>query len=198
MTYIQLKNLVTINNVNRQKTPTAKQLSGSGVQPVHQWRCGNFSFTLYANGYIVCCATYNAEWKTVFSLDKVAREHKIGNLDVEPFIFLMADSRIWHNMEVYEMKLKTRLSNSAKNSLSVVPDFSDEVNRELDLKRAKKLLKEALASLTEKQRQVIVMRFYDEMSQQEIANALGVGRTAVEGCIHRALKNMREYIEKFV
>ncbi|GGQ51231.1 RNA polymerase sigma factor [Couchioplanes azureus] len=49
----------------------------------------------------------------------------------------------------------------------------------------------ALAKLTVRQRQVMVLRYWSEMSEQEIANVLDVSRGTVKSTAHRALTLLR-------
>jgi RNA polymerase sigma-70 factor (sigma-E family) len=49
-------------------------------------------------------------------------------------------------------------------------------------------------SLPPRQRAVIVLRFYEDLSEQEIADALGCSRGTVKSTAHRALKALRAAI----
>ncbi len=51
-----------------------------------------------------------------------------------------------------------------------------------------------VASLPPRQRAVIVLRFYEDLSEQEIAEALGCSRGNVKSTSHRALKALRAAI----
>ncbi|HOK50720.1 MAG TPA: sigma-70 family RNA polymerase sigma factor [Bacteroidales bacterium] len=54
------------------------------------------------------------------------------------------------------------------------------------------LLKEALDSLPDKQRAAIVLSYFNEMSQKEIAQVLDTTEGAVESLLQRAKKNLRK------
>ncbi len=54
---------------------------------------------------------------------------------------------------------------------------------------------DALATLSERQRIAIVLRFYDGLSTQEIAGELGCSPITVRTSIHRGLKRLKQEIE---
>lgn len=53
----------------------------------------------------------------------------------------------------------------------------------------------ALASLSDKQREVLILRYYGDLSEAEIADALGISRGAVKTHAHRGLAHLRSMIE---
>jgi RNA polymerase sigma-70 factor (sigma-E family) len=64
------------------------------------------------------------------------------------------------------------------------PDASDHVVRRV-------LLAQALARLTPKQRAVLVLRFYDDLTETETARALNVSVGTVKSQTHAALERLR-------
>jgi len=61
----------------------------------------------------------------------------------------------------------------------------------------KKLVKNALDALPEKQRTAIVLSKYDDLSQKEIAQIMETSEGAVEALIQRAKTNLREKLWKY-
>lgn len=55
----------------------------------------------------------------------------------------------------------------------------------------------ALSTLTERQRQIVTMVFYDDLSQRETARALGITESAVAVTLKRALANIKKYLRNF-
>lgn len=53
-------------------------------------------------------------------------------------------------------------------------------------------LDRALAALTAKQRAVVVLRFYEDLTERDTADALGVGIGTVKSQTHVALRRLRE------
>jgi RNA polymerase sporulation-specific sigma factor len=56
-------------------------------------------------------------------------------------------------------------------------------------------LKTALDRLNERDRQIIVMRYYEEKKQNEVCDILGVSQSYVSRLEKRALKTLRRYME---
>lgn len=50
---------------------------------------------------------------------------------------------------------------------------------------------EALQQLSDKQREVLILRYYSDLSEAEIADALGISRGAVKTHAHRGLAHLR-------
>ena len=57
-------------------------------------------------------------------------------------------------------------------------------------------LKEAIKSLEERERQVIMLRYFKDMTQQQIAKILGISQVQVSRIEKKVLENMREKIAK--
>jgi RNA polymerase sigma-B factor len=57
-------------------------------------------------------------------------------------------------------------------------------------------IEQVLLHLTLKQQQVIKMIFYQEMTEKETAEKLGISQPAVHNIKNRALKKMKEYMGK--
>lgn len=67
----------------------------------------------------------------------------------------------------------------------VVPDHAGASERRM-------LLDQALASLTPRQRAVVVLRYYDDLTERGAADALGVSVGTVKSQTHLALSRLRE------
>jgi RNA polymerase sigma-70 factor (sigma-E family) len=59
----------------------------------------------------------------------------------------------------------------------------------------REMLRDVLATLAPKQRQVVVMRHYGQLSTEETARALGMSTGTVKSTLHRALARMRHELE---
>lgn len=58
------------------------------------------------------------------------------------------------------------------------------------------LLRRCMAELTEKQREVIQLRFFENLSQREVAQRTGVSQMSISRTERAALELMRQYMEK--
>lgn len=70
------------------------------------------------------------------------------------------------------------------------------IEKEIDLKEEIKKIKKAIEQLKPEQQDVIIMRYIEELSPKEIALALNKTPTAIRIIQHRALKNLRQILEK--
>lgn len=57
-------------------------------------------------------------------------------------------------------------------------------------------LRDAIAKLPYRQRAAVVLRYYVDLPEAEIAEALGCRVPAVKSLLHRALKDLREVVER--
>lgn len=81
---------------------------------------------------------------------------------------------------------------SAGERLSVAgrPELAPPADLEADY------LADALAALPVKRRAAIVLRYYEGLSEAEIANVLRVRPGTVKSLVHRGLLQLREVIER--
>lgn len=71
-----------------------------------------------------------------------------------------------------------------------------EADRNVDSEKAQQLLLEALALLPPKQRQVFNMRYYDELSYEEIAELTGTSVGALKASYHFAVEKISAHFKK--
>ena len=57
-------------------------------------------------------------------------------------------------------------------------------------------LRAALARLPDRQRAAVVLRYYEDLPEAEIASLLGCRVPAVKSLLHRALQQLREVVER--
>ena len=69
-----------------------------------------------------------------------------------------------------------------------------EADKYFDGDRATILLQEALKQLPEKQRQVFVFRYYDELSYNEISEIVGTSVGGLKASYHHAVKKIEVYV----
>lgn len=71
-----------------------------------------------------------------------------------------------------------------------------EANGDVDTAKTLKLLQKALDALPQKQKQVFCLRYYDEMSYNEISEQLGTSVGALKASYHHAVSKIQEFIEQ--
>ena len=81
-------------------------------------------------------------------------------------------------------------------------EYDDHVVEEFDVeeyiynKEQAEIVLKAINALTDKQRQVIELRYYHDMSQDEVADFLGIKQQAVQQREDKALKNLKVQLER--
>ena len=58
------------------------------------------------------------------------------------------------------------------------------------------ILKETLNNLTEEERQILMLRYYDERTQQEVANILGTNQVYISRNEKKVLKKLKEDLSR--
>jgi len=74
-------------------------------------------------------------------------------------------------------------------------DTRADVAQELDLAARKDRVQRALTRLPERQRIAMILRFYEELSYEEIASALGTSPRSVEGLLSRARDTLARWLK---
>jgi RNA polymerase sigma-70 factor (ECF subfamily) len=93
-------------------------------------------------------------------------------------------------------KVKATLSLDNENHRIDVSDETMSTPERLDLEDNLKLIKSKLPLLKEEYREVIIMRFINDLSFGEIAEISGKSRGNLRVLIHRSLNALRELIEE--
>ena len=108
--------------------------------------------------------------------------------------------RIAHNLAIDYFRRDKRYPNVVLEDGSQVFNtlsFSEESTESLQVKKeSHEHLRSLIKKLPEQQREVLIMRHYEEMSFQEIAEATGVSINTALGRMRYALMNLRKIIDK--
>ncbi len=71
---------------------------------------------------------------------------------------------------------------------------SKTIETALEEQERKRAIRSSLLELPERQRQAVVLRYFENMKNQEAADAMGVSVSAVESLLHRALEKLKQHI----
>ncbi|WP_412985256.1 RNA polymerase sigma factor [Pontimicrobium sp. IMCC45349] len=130
---------------------------------------------------------------------KVIRTLKLGKYNEEGK-FLPWVMRIAHNLVIDHFRKNNRMpkfDNSGDfNIFSVLSDSSLNAEKKIIKSQVEHDLKRLIEELPEDQKQVLVMRMYNDMSFKEISENTGVSINTALGRMRYALINLRKVIDK--
>ncbi|MCH1639668.1 sigma-70 family RNA polymerase sigma factor [Paenibacillus timonensis] len=94
---------------------------------------------------------------------------------------------------------KQRNGNIPLDESGIVPVAPSEVAPEQAVLRSEKvgMVREAINNLPEKQRSALILREYDQLDYQEIANILGQSVSAVKSLLFRARSSVKSQLEPY-
>jgi len=144
-----------------------------------------------------------------FVLFKVGHREEAEDLTHQTFL------KAWEHVETYESRgypFSSWLYRIARNTVidhhrrsrpqvnidDLGPDILIEEGtqgKDLDIKIEWTVMLEAIFKLKDVEQDVLLMRFVDELTHQEVAKAIGKSEGATKVIQHRALKNLKKIIE---
>ncbi len=130
---------------------------------------------------------------------KVIRTLKLGKYNEEGK-FLPWVMRIAHNLVIDHFRKNNRMPKFDNSSdfdiFSVISDSSLNAEKVLIKNQVENDVKRLIEELPEDQKQVLVMRMYNDMSFKEISENTGVSINTALGRMRYALINLRKVIDK--
>lgn len=96
--------------------------------------------------------------------------------------------------------ISKKKKNTAESLDNTENSYSNKLQSDsfMDSEQLNKALQMAIASLPEKQRQVFLLRYYDEMSYQDIADITGTSVGGLKASYHLAAKKIEEFIKNLI
>ena len=88
-------------------------------------------------------------------------------------------------------RAKRRVAEQPLNDLAAPPDPGDHARRVVD----QQAVRQALATLPQRQREVVVLRFFADLSVAETAQTMGITEGTVKSQTHRALALLRQSLD---
>jgi RNA polymerase sigma-B factor len=97
----------------------------------------------------------------------------------------------------YEMlSIDASDSDSGEDEAGTLGERAGQVDPDIELVGQDDELRRALAHLPDRERMIMVLRFFREMSQQEVADRLGISQMHVSRLQQRALQHLRKWIQE--
>jgi len=121
------------------------------------------------------------------SWQSISQGTKVNNL--RPFLYKVAN-----NLIIDEYRKKKELSLDGLMAEGFEPGFDEIKNTEQGIDA--KLVIGVINQLDEKYREVVLMRYVDELSPKEIAEITGDSDNNISVRIHRGIKQLKEILEK--
>lgn len=121
--------------------------------------------------------------------------HSFRELDASFSTWLYTIAR---NTVLSELR-KQRNGNVPLEESGIIPIAPSEVAPEQAVLRSEKvgMVREAINNLPEKQRSALILREYDQLDYQEIANILGQSVSAVKSLLFRARSSVKSQLEPY-
>jgi RNA polymerase sigma-70 factor (ECF subfamily) len=130
---------------------------------------------------------------------KVIRTLKLGKYNEEGK-FLPWVMRIAHNLVIDHFRKNNRMpkfdNSNDFNIFSVLSDSSLNIEKTIIKDQVEEDVKRLIEELPEDQKEVLVMRMYNDMSFKEISENTGVSINTALGRMRYALINLRKVIDK--
>ena len=129
----------------------------------------------------LCQETFIRAWKSLpnFTLDKGGT--------FQAYIF-----RIARNLIIDLSRKKKEFSLAEYVEIEVNEDFEGKLDKENEVVK----LKKTLAKLEEKDRQIIILRYFEELDHKEVAKIIGINEGALRVRTIRLLKKMKGIFTK--
>jgi RNA polymerase sigma-70 factor (ECF subfamily) len=92
-----------------------------------------------------------------------------------------------------EMRRKNRATESMENNepIAAMPRIARSPNESAVLNESRDLLRASISDLPERQREALLLRFFEELSVEETAAAMSCASGTVKATIHQALRALK-------
>lgn len=128
----------------------------------------------------ICQESFVKAWKKL-------RDFKTeGQWSIQAFLFTIA-----RNLIIDATRKKKEFALEEFESLPDEQDLYEEIDRQQDISRVRNVL----SKLEDFERQIILLRYFEEMSSQEVAHILGVKDGALRVRTFRVMQKMKDIFE---
>lgn len=204
LTLKELKGMVNLAEDNG-RVPTAKQLIESGEEIiVKEVFDQETTISVYANGFVLYrsekhytvfpisdCGNYEYEW-----VKGSPRKYGSSFFDNENWyvrLIMEAEDRLAVNQE--KIKSNHKVYSYDRMVESGIEIESDEEDILESLVR-NEFVKEMLGTLNERQREMMVLFYFEQWKQKDIAKYLDISQQGVSSMIRRMVKDLAEYAQE--
>ncbi len=121
---------------------------------------------------------YNTKFSKSPTLDEIAKQF---SMEIQDVVFTLDSTRL--PISIYE--------NAGNDDSLTLAEKLECNNDDVDSKLEKMLLKDLINSLPPKERKIIILRYFKDRTQMEIAEELGVSQVQVSRIESKVLKELR-------
>lgn len=114
-----------------------------------------------------------------------------GDANLYTYIYRIATNIAISYLRKRKVRAVVRLDETISNMLA----GGNEPQRDIDQSELKKLVSQAVAALPLQQRQVFILRFYEELSYEEIAQVMHRSLGALKANYFHAMKKIGEFLK---
>jgi len=153
----------------------------------------NYAHGILQNTFDAQEVVQDAMMRAHRALTRQYNEAKCATLALRPWLF-----KTVRNLCLNKRRSKTRALEQPLESFDDgrLGPFVNAIGSELERREESEMLGRALAGLPIEARELIVLRFMEEMPYGEIAKTVGVSEAALRGKVFRSLKLLREALTK--
>ena len=205
-TYTELRAMVP--DVSDQKMQ-GRTLVKSDIPKLITVQDSGLEISVYQNGFftaqddagrVTARAVWNCQAMTFEALcgkPESVTEEVYGALPFPMVLSHFGQENLDHALEereAYHGAISMSEGNVKETEELSTPDFADEVVERLSGEPSEKsLLKKACETLTEKQREVMELCYVEGLTQDQAAEALGIGQRSVSDRVNGALKKIKKF-----
>lgn len=195
ITLAELKHFMPVP-VLEQNYPTAKYLKTHGTIFVSKSIATNVKISVYQNGYAIYEISGLATVFSVWDCQNYRYEMEQNEISEQWFekeawylrLILEGEDRINRNLEARQQRKSISYS-AVSEEWGVLSSLEVTV---LETTIRKETMQELLVLLTDRQKEVILQYFWEQKSQSEIAEKLGISHAAVSKILTRAIARLRK------
>lgn len=111
--------------------------------------------------------------------------------DLKPYLYRMAKNMLLNHLRSISTERRVlQMRGSTESSTE------DTVADHIDSKDYRKLLQEAISQLTDKRKEIFLLRVEENLSLDEIAGKLSISKNVVKKQLYSAIASIRDYIHR--
>lgn len=145
----------------------------------------------FANRYLNMTEEAEEVIQDVFLKLWLQKEKLDENLSIQSYLFTIVKSQVLNII-----RKRTSRNNYEKNELFTANAFAEDSPLDIEYIELSKILQDAIDSLPAKRQEVFLLSRYEELSNKEIAEQLGIAIKTVEAQITAALKQLKSILAK--